>query len=218
MYLDVEESNDMVERATGKYERRKTNLIEKIVRPGMTFIDIGANKGWFTCLASDLVGKEGIVHSFEPVTSNYIWLEKTVKLKEERTNVVLHDVALGDCNGTTVFTRYKRSGGHTIEHRPDWKQGEDIVEIWRWDDYANTFECHIPDVVKIDVECAELRVLSGMRKMLEAANKIVLLIDVHTWMGVNKEDVEKVLRAYGFTIHNKLYKCEIAATKGDWNL
>ena len=67
MYLNVAESKAMEKRAEGIYEPRKTALMERFIEPGMVVLDVGANKGWFTCLASRLVGEDGKVYSYEPI-------------------------------------------------------------------------------------------------------------------------------------------------------
>ena len=214
MFLDVDESEEMRQRAETVYEPAKTKMLEHIVESGMVFLDVGVNKGWFSCLASKLIGFDGLVYSFEPMPSNIEWIKKTIELSPARENVMLHEQALGDCDGTTVFTMGRRSGAHTMEYHPTWKGSELTVKVNRWD----SMNLIHPDVVKIDVECSELRVLSGMRRLLEQDKRIAFFIDVHTWMGVDLKDVQNVFSHYGFKIHDVLSRCEVVATKGDWNI
>src|SRR5277367_492175 len=80
IYLNLHESAAMVQRAMGVYEPAKYALIRRHLRPGMTFIDVGANKGDFTVLAAQLVGKSGTVISIEPEPENHSILQHSLEL------------------------------------------------------------------------------------------------------------------------------------------
>src|SRR5690242_13737986 len=53
----------------GNPETYESALIERIIRPGMTIIDVGANHGMFSLEAAHLIGREGTIHAFEPTPS-----------------------------------------------------------------------------------------------------------------------------------------------------
>ena len=160
MYLNPSESRHMRKRANGIYEPAKTALVRQFVKPGMVFVDVGANKGWFSCLASGLVGSSGHVFAYEPIETNFRWLKKTAGFRE---NMTCRPLAIGDCDGTTVFNLAPRSGGHTFMQRPAWESGRVVVPIARLESEFGNDQL---DAVKIDVESAELRVLSGMDQLL----------------------------------------------------
>src|ERR1700694_4042840 len=54
----------------GAYERELVHLMKRTLKPGMTVLDLGANIGYFSALASGLVGNSGQVHAFEPMPQN----------------------------------------------------------------------------------------------------------------------------------------------------
>lgn len=68
----------MLSRALGLYEPEKTHELCSLLRPGMTFIDVGANKGDFTLLAAKCVGETGRVIAFEPAPENCKWIRESI--------------------------------------------------------------------------------------------------------------------------------------------
>lgn len=72
----------------GIYEPRETNLFKKIVRHGMTVIDLGANIGYYTLIASKLVGESGKVYAFEPEPDNFNILVKNININNLKNVVV----------------------------------------------------------------------------------------------------------------------------------
>ncbi len=87
----------------GEYEPAITEIIKLIVKPGDVCLDIGGNVGWFTTLLQTLVGKDGAVHSFEPVPPTFEILEENVRNNINSAVVRLNNVALGDKDGDVVL-------------------------------------------------------------------------------------------------------------------
>ena len=79
--------------SSGTYEPEETRLFRSKCRPGDTVIDVGANVGWYTVIASKLVGKKGRVIAFEPEPVNFAILKKNV-LANGCENVILELKAL----------------------------------------------------------------------------------------------------------------------------
>src|SRR3569832_897765 len=71
----------------------ETRLFRELITPGMVVIDVGANIGYFSLLASTLVGAEGSVHAFEPDPLNCKFLRKNVRLNRA-ANVKVVQAAL----------------------------------------------------------------------------------------------------------------------------
>ncbi len=63
----------------GRWEDEVAACIFGMLRPGMTFFDVGANIGFFTLLASKIVGRNGTVHSFEPDRQNFARLTQNIR-------------------------------------------------------------------------------------------------------------------------------------------
>ena len=77
-------------------DNSKIKELKKIIKPGMTVLDIGANIGFYSKLFSKLVGAEGRVYSFEPEEENFEYLKKNTK---ECNNVVINKMAVSDKSG-----------------------------------------------------------------------------------------------------------------------
>src|SRR5262249_49817066 len=77
----------------GYYEPEVVQLFERILKPGMVFVDVGTHVGQYTLVASRLVGPTGTVHGFEPDPQTYRWLLSNIKRNALR-NVVTNRTAL----------------------------------------------------------------------------------------------------------------------------
>src|ERR1700735_2246232 len=113
IYLNLRESAMMVQRAMGAYEPAKHALIRRHLRPGMTFVDVGANKGDFTLLAARLAGDSGRVISIEPEPENHSILQRSIALNDY-TNINVMRIALSDRDGVADLQIGSTSGSHTL--------------------------------------------------------------------------------------------------------
>jgi FkbM family methyltransferase len=156
-------------------EPQKTKALLGVLRPGQIVFDIGANIGYYTLLASQQVGPSGRVLAFEPFPRNIAYLQRHVSLNHA-DNVTIVPVACAERGslerfvmGTDCATGHLSSGPAA---RDD--QRTLIVATAAVDDIVR--ECGlIPDVMKVDVEGAEERVLRGAAKTLAEARPILLL-------------------------------------------
>lgn len=94
---------------TGIYEYPTARVIAKLLKLGDTFIDVGANQGYFTFLASDRVGTTGRVLSFKPVPSMHKRLMENIAVNS-MSNVSMHDVAPSNAEG--VLPLFEGPEGH----------------------------------------------------------------------------------------------------------
>lgn len=157
----------------GTYERRHQRLLSRLVKRGSVVFDVGAHVGFFSLLAARLAGSEGHVVAFEPLPCNADQLQRHVTYNQ-LSNVRLLRVAVGERSGTAAFAAHEESsmGSLADNGRP-----VDIVAI---DDLVAAGEIPLPDVVKVDVEGAELRVLHGGAATF-ARRRPALLLAAHGW-------------------------------------
>ena len=159
---------------SGAYEPEETRLFRSKCRPGDTIIDVGANVGWYTIIASKLVGKNGSVIAFEPDPENFALLKRNT-LANGCDNVILEQKALSNASGTlTLYLDESNKGMHSTVF--DWKRGGIKVEALRLDDYLENRFKRV-DFVKIDVEGAEPMVLEGMKRTIESQPEIRLVVE-----------------------------------------
>jgi len=156
---------------------------------GFVVVDVGAYKGWYTFLVSKMVGACGHVYSFEPEPSNLRILTKNVHLNRLR-NVTVFGVALSNENGFKSLSISENPSMHSITL----KRGCRTVNVptYKLDTLVSTGKMLKPDLVKIDVEGAELTVLKGTLNIMRKFNPI-FSIDVNHYECEAKE-VEEFMK------------------------
>lgn len=148
------------------HEMGTEKLLPRVLGDGGVFVDVGANIGYFTKLASELVGARGKVLAFEPMPSALRLLRmNTAGL----SNVIVYPVALSDRTGSATF--YVRKKGDTSSLSPDGDATPVPVTVATLDEQL-AGERRI-DVMKIDVEGSELEVLRGGRRTIRQHRPIV---------------------------------------------
>jgi FkbM family methyltransferase len=147
----------------GVYEPELTKHIQSVVKSGMTCYDCGANVGYFTLLFSKLVGPSGRVFSFEPLPVNGDHLRRHISVNR-RGNVTVIQSALADYNGRVHLS----SEGAASKIGP---QGEVEVDCRTIDSLG----LPPPDVMKIDVEGAEVLLLNGAENTIRTHRPIVFM-------------------------------------------
>ncbi len=153
----------------GSYEMHKQRSFECAIEPGQIAYDIGANVGIYTLLASKCVSAKGQVIAFEPLPENIKYLEKHVKLNDCQ-NVMIQAAAICDYCGIMQFEKANcRAMGHLSSN------GDLEVKTYSLDEFIYVLNNPIPNVIKIDVEGAELAVLKGAHKLLTSNPPIIFL-------------------------------------------
>lgn len=145
----------------GHYENYVSRTFEKILRPGSNVIDIGANIGYFSLLSSSIVGEKGKVFSFEASSSIFNKLQNNITLNKS-TNVYATSCAIGDEEGEVEF--YEADNSHlgisSLRNLGEQTSQKIRVKMITIDSRIDQFPTI--DLIKIDVEGAEMKVLKGM--------------------------------------------------------
>ena len=173
------------------------DILEKIKDPIM--LDIGACTGSYALL-DKLVDVQ--IHSFEPVVKTFNVLKKNIKVNNSKT--ICYNYAVSNYNGSGVLKTVGHDGAialslvdgipsftrkHTIESKIK------VVTIDSWCEDRNI----IPDVIKIDVEGGELRVIEGAKKIIEKYTPVILCEysqENANQFGNPIEDIIKLLQMY----------------------
>jgi FkbM family methyltransferase len=153
-----------------------------LVRPGDTVLDVGANRGLHAVSFATMVGAGGRVICFEPNPALLPCLEKTVAATPWMT---LLPVALSDFEGSaTLFVGASHemgSLGNWVAERSGETTGQVTVRTARLDTLVAEGAVPRPDVIKIDVEGNELRVLRGSAALLNREDAPVLVYEANLW-------------------------------------
>ncbi len=172
-------------------EIRLARFLIKNLRPGDTFCDVGAHFGYFTLLASQLVGETGRVIAFEASRSTFGILKKNTALA---ANVTALHRAASDENKTLVFNEFPALfSEYNSLILPEIKNAAWLknnpsqpieVQGQRLDDFFHN-ENRLPQFIKIDVEGAEPQVLRGMEHFLKTHSP-TLVMEYLTGSGQNE--------------------------------
>ena len=189
---------------TGTWEPTETSVLRAQLRPGDTYVDVGAYIGYYTVIASKLVGQSGRVIAFEPDPRNFALLKRNVETNG-CTNVILEQLALSDRPGSIkLFLHDVSKGSHSIVEFAG-AAGTVEVEAVPLDDYLAEWERQI-DVVKIDTEGAEAIILDGMRGTFKRYRNARLLMEFYPYKlrrsGREAESLLEELRSLGFRFYN----------------
>ena len=203
------------EYATGDNEVPVQDCMADFLRDGMVVYDVGANVGFMSVLCAKLVGPSGRVYAFEPVESNIPWIARNVRVNRF-DNVVIVQKAVSNEVGKAELNLAQYSGGAalaSVEPPPDFS-GTAMVDVTTIDAVVGAGEA-APDLVKIDVEGAEILVLEGMSETIEAHGPAILYeIDGATEQDLKEKagPIEAFLRARGYRIS----KLDDAYPDNDW--
>ncbi|MBA4070784.1 MAG: hypothetical protein C0497_02970 [Gemmatimonas sp.] len=157
------------------YEPETTILLASVLKPGDTFVDVGAHVGYFTVLAAALVGSAGQVVSFEPEPGNYAQLVEHIRLNGYSQVLPIH-CAAGVVEGVRdLHCNADNDGGHALwdVRRHPYNQRSraaprtHAVFVSTLDRVLGNVATGRIKAIKIDVEGNEHDVLRGARQMLE---------------------------------------------------
>ena len=180
--------------ASGSYEPETVAVVRKLLRPGMTCLDVGAQTGFFTCLFGKIVGPSGRVFAFEPLHGSFELLRKNVRENEIQDRTVIRQVA---CAAVPGKLRVDIKSRMVVAAN----QGAHVIDAVSLDDEV---EGHV-DFCKVDVEGHEPGVIAGMSKILERAKPIILTEFNQYWLqqaGSSISDYARLLREHGYELWN----------------
>ena len=169
---------DLVRRC--QFELAETSFVERHVQPGMVVLDIGANQGYYTLLASRKVGKQGRVISFEPSPREREALMLHRKLNRCQ-NVTISEVAVGSerKKADLFVVQGTQTGCNSLRPPAVTDQTAPVqVEVMQLDEWLVKHAIERVDFIKLDVEGGELDVLKGAELLLERRPRPVILVEI----------------------------------------
>lgn len=194
-------------------ERAERIFYLEYLREGMTVCDVGANVGELTLLFSRFAGASGIVHAFEPCAEAFGRLEAVCRAASLR-NVRLNRLALAEDEGTVSLHVYDEDhmSWNTRAARPLEDYGIDVKPLAVEQTPATTLDLYCErngvervDLLKIDVEGAELQVLFGARRMLggRRVGCVTFEFGQTTFdMGNSPAQIEAYMKEVGYELRN----------------
>jgi FkbM family methyltransferase len=185
----------------GTVERGLGQRFQQALRPGMSVVDVGANIGIYTLHAARAVGDTGSVFSFEPTPRTFGILQGNVDANGFSARVDLRSAAVLDERSTMpLYVQEVRCGLNSL-YGPDGGQSV-LVETVSLDEALSG----VPsiDLIKIDAEGAEPRILRGMRHIIATNPGLQIFVEFAPSLllraGTQPADFLDELLAWGFDI------------------
>lgn len=186
----------------GRWEDYLTKTIKKYLEKGNIVIDVGAHIGYYSTYMARLVGKTGKVYAFEPEPHNFKLLERNVK-ENKFSNIILENKAVSDHVGKSyLYLNEKSTGDNRIFYSNDNRE-KIVVDLITLDEYFKNIKKKV-DLIKIDVQGVDLKVLKGAKKILDSNKHIKIAVELYPeglrLAGDNDENLLKFLDINKFKI------------------
>jgi FkbM family methyltransferase len=191
----------------GDFEEPEYAFVQRFLKPGMVVLDIGANEGYYTVLASKCVGPSGVVIGFEPSPRERRRLGMNLWMNHCE-NVRVEKLAMGSAEGHVILHVVEGSETGCNSLRPPDVKGKtrDVqVDVITLDQFLLRRAIPRIDFIKMDIEGAELSALQGATKLLGTVPRPLLLIEIfdirtRPW-GYSARDLAKLIFEAGYLLH-----------------
>lgn len=171
--MDTVVSENLLEK--GVWEPQMTNLLKKYLFKTKTFADIGANIGYYSLIAGQILKNKGKVFAFEPVSTNFDLMKKTVA-ESGFGNITVEKLALGDREGDgSIYLNDENFGDQRLWGKETCKKEK--IKLTTLDKYFLDKKTK-PDLIKIDVQGYELKVFKGAKGLLKERRIKVILSEL----------------------------------------
>jgi FkbM family methyltransferase len=191
---------------TGRYEPNEFSILAAVLKPGMVFVDVGANLGLYSLFASRRVGSEGKVIAVEPSSREFEQLSSNVELNR-LSNVRAIRAAVSDHKGEIELlvavpqhAGHNTTGGFAYETALDHCERVCAITI---DQLIEGEKLSRVDVIKMDIEGGELAAICGARETL-ARFRPLLLVEVADrslrHQGASSAQLLDLITSYGYRL------------------
>ena len=161
------------------HEKVVTEILVEALQSAKCFVDVGAHIGWYTCIASKHM-PYGSVYGFEMDDLSFALLKKNIAINN-CTNVEVYNVAVSESPGMVSYKRDTKrpNPGFYLQANTKDENSAGFVSVNSMilDEFLKS-KGIVPDVIKVDVEGAEMNVLMGMRQTLRSY-KPILFLEIH---------------------------------------
>lgn len=195
----------------GLHEFPDMAFLLHVLREGDLFVDIGANVGSYTILASSAIGARG--YCFEPVPSTYDRLMTNIRLNDLEEQVISLNVALGNSKGEIQFSSDQNCMNHVIAD-DEITKSKIIVNVSTLDEELKD----APFLMKIDVEGYETPSLEGAENTLKNKELCAVIMELNgsgSRYGYDESKILSMMSHYGFKTYSyKPFERELINLEG----
>jgi FkbM family methyltransferase len=158
------------------WEPFETEIFRRICLAGDVVADIGANIGWYSVIASKLVGESGRVFSFEPDMKNMELLKKNLAASGGAGTVETRACAVSDRSSLEkLFLSDTNLGDHQLFDDGGSRKSLDVTVVSLDDVFFN--EPNRPTLVKSDTQGSEARIIRGAARLFESGWRPILILE-----------------------------------------
>ena len=185
------------------WEPIQTQITLQEVLPGNIALDIGANIGYYTLLLASAVRDSGKVFAFEPEPTNYCLLEKNIRLNRFQNVTAICKAASDQAGSVSLYLSEENKGDHRLFGSSDNRQSVVVDSLKLDESFGETLGP--VDFVKMDVQGAECRALTGMFNLLERSPNIRMITEF--WprgmvqCGSSPSEYLRMLSDLGFSLY-----------------
>jgi FkbM family methyltransferase len=198
-----------ISQVLGLERERYTNRFEASILKSSIVYDIGAQVGWYTLLASDLVGPRGKVVAFEPLPSVLRYLKSNVEVNR-CANVQIVEAAASDQDGIAEF--FAKEDGSLGSLSPIYGPDKIMVKTVKIDSLVKNEIIPAPNFIKMDVERGEFAALKGAESTLVERAPMVFL-ETHGYDTC--VDCHRLLSSFGYEVERFRGSGTLVALKHD---
>jgi len=201
MQLDL---GDVMQRRmyfAGEYDPRSSRLFRRLLHPGDTAVDGGANIGYFSLLAARCVGDQGAVHAFEPVQRTFTLFLDNIQRNRVRT-IQANCAALCDRSGMLQLQMAAQANSGTATAVLQGSGPSVSAAAVTLDEYSAQHAIGAIKLVKLDIEGSELSAIRGMRSLLGERRICYLICEMNPRLldaqGIPPDALRQEMAAYGY--------------------
>jgi FkbM family methyltransferase len=184
-----------------EYEKPLTTAVTTLLNPGDSFVDVGANEGYFSVLAAQKVGPQGQVLAIEPQARLRGVLERNIAANS-LTNVDIVSAAVADKEGKTLLYLRPSTNTGASSFTKHWRFGNRAEEVQTTTLDRLLSERHVASVrvMKVDCEGAESLVIAGAERSLGAQVIQFLTVEYHTAICESEtcRQAHQTIRGHGY--------------------
>ena len=193
-------------------------------RPDMTFIDVGANIGLYTGMAMSVAGFDGKILAIEPHKESRQFLAKTIASNgngKQRANVMVSALAALDCAGKSKLYKNSQNKGDNRIYPDPMLDEEEVIATDTLDNICQRYGIESVHFMKIDVQGAEAKVISGASNLLRNSADCILMTEFWPY-GLSRSGSDPAaylesLGRLGFTLYELGRKTKNLSLLDDWD-
>ena len=187
-----------------------TLIFERLARKVDSFIDIGANTGYYSILAAS-VNEKISVHSFEPAHGPSHYIKENITINQFGNNIKAHDTALSDKESEVEFYEVQNAkyrylthnlgGVGSLKKESNSKRTSSVVKTLSLDSFVAREGIRKIDLIKIDTEGTENLILSGAPQTISQFKPIIIC---ETLFSRIEKELETIMRSHGYEFYNHI--------------